>query len=226
MIAVISDIHGNLPALQAVLRELDRLSPSQVIVAGDLAFLGPQPPECVGLIRRRGYPTIRGNTDEWLTKVPTTITDAISWTGAQLSDADRWYLAGLPFLWRCPDPAGDLVVVHATPWSIGDVIPQDAPESLVGRVFADSDAAVVVYGHIHIAYVREFKGRLLVNPGSVGLPNDTDKRAAFAVLATEAGTWRVTLRQVDYDMEAAVEASRRSGNPGSDRFVRGLGRTG
>lgn len=222
MIAVISDIHGNLPALQAALREIDRLSPTQVIVAGDLALLGPQPAECVELIRRRGYPTIRGNTDEWLTKVPTTITDAISWTSAQLSDADRRFLAGLPFLWRFPNPAGDLVVVHATPWSISDVIPPDASESLVSRVFTDSDAAVVVYGHIHIAYMREFNGRLLVNPGSVGVPNEHDKRAAFAVLATSAGTWRVTLLRAEYDVEAVVEASRRSGYPGSGRFIQGL----
>ena len=79
MIAVISDFHGNLWALQAVLQDLDRLGPSQVIVAGDLALGGPRPAECVELVRRRGYPAIRGNTDEWLSSAPDAITDAISW---------------------------------------------------------------------------------------------------------------------------------------------------
>lgn len=78
MIAVISDIHGNLRALEAVLAEVDRLAPAQVVVGGDLALGGPRPAECIELIRRRGYTSIRGNTDEWLTKAPARVTDAIS----------------------------------------------------------------------------------------------------------------------------------------------------
>src|SRR3989442_6546877 len=118
MIAVISDIHGNLWALQAVLQDLDRFGPSQVIVAGDLALGGPRPAECVELIRRRGYPAIRGNTDEWLTSAPDSITDAIGWAATQLSDADRRYLARLPLLWRVPPLGGALGVVHSGPPSL------------------------------------------------------------------------------------------------------------
>src|SRR2546427_11004549 len=106
MIAVISDIHGILWALEAVLQDLDRLGPSQVIVAGDLALGGPRPAECVEFVRRRGYPAIRGNTDEWLTSAPDSVTDAIGWAATQLSDADRRYLAGLSFLWRDPHGTG------------------------------------------------------------------------------------------------------------------------
>src|SRR4030067_722775 len=90
LIAVISDIHGNLAALEAVLAELDRLGPSEVVVGGDLALGGPRPAECVSLIRRRGYPAIRGNTDEWLTKAPAKITDGISWcAGARSQGGGR-----------------------------------------------------------------------------------------------------------------------------------------
>ena len=224
MIAVISDIHGNLWALQAVLQDLDRVGPSQVIVAGDLALGGPRPAECVELVRRRGYRAIRGNTDEWLFSAPDAVTDAISWASTQLSDADRRYLAGLPFLWRLPHEAGDLVVVHATPWSISDVVPPDAPEPLVRRVFAEAEAAAVAYGHIHIAYVRELGDKLLVNPGSVGLPFDGDQRASYAMLSVEGGRWRATLRRVPYDVAAAVGALRGSGNPEAERFARRLER--
>ncbi len=224
MIAVISDIHGNLGALEAVLKDLDRLGPSQIIVAGDLALGGPHPAECVELIRRRGFPTIRGNTDEWLTTKPRDVTDAIGWTSAQLSDADRRYLAGLPFLWRLPHHAGDLVVVHATPWSIADVVRQDAPERLVTRVFAEAGAAAVAYGHIHIAYVREVAGKVLLNPGSVGLPFDGDQRASSAVLDAEGGKWRASLRRVAYDVAGVLEASRRSANPDRERFCSRLER--
>src|SRR2546427_10872811 len=136
MIAVISDIHGNLWALEAVLQDLDRLGPLRVIVAGDLALGGPRPAECVELIRRRGYPAIRGNTDEWLSSAPDAITDAISWASAQLSDADRRYLAGLPFLWRLPHEAGYLVVVHAPPRSLSDDATPAAPAPSAPRVVA------------------------------------------------------------------------------------------
>ena len=224
MIAVISDIHGNLWALEAVLQDLDRLGPSQVIVAGDLALGGPRPAECVEFVRRRGYPAIRGNTDEWLTSAPDSVTDAIGWAATQMSDADRRYLAGLPFLWRIPHGAGDLVVVHATPWSISDVVPPDAPEPVVRRVFADTAAAAVAYGHIHIAYVRELGDKLLVNPGSVGLPFDGDQRASYATLSVEGDRWRAALRRVQYDTAAAIEALRRSGNPEAERFARRLQR--
>lgn len=221
-IAVISDIHGNLHALEAVLQDLDRLGPSQVIVAGDLALGGPQPAECVELIRRRGYPAIRGNTDEWLTSAPEAITDAISWAAAQLPEDGRRYLAGLPFLWRVPHAVGDLVVVHATPWSISDVVSPDAAEAVVRRVFADTAAAAVAYGHIHIAYEREFGNKLLVNPGSVGLPFDGDQRASYATLTVEGDRWRAALRRVPYDTAAAVAELRRSGNPEAPRFARRL----
>lgn len=222
MIAVISDIHGNLWALEAVLAELDRVNPSQVVVAGDLALGGPTPAECVALIRRRGYPTIRGNTDEWLTKAPARITDPISWTSAQLSEEDRRFLAELPFLWRHQDPAGSLVVVHATPWSINDLIRPDAADSEVRRVFHETGAAIVVYGHIHQAYIREVVGKLLVNTGSVGVPFDGDWRASFATLTSADARWKAVIHRVAYDRDSAIAASRRSDNPERDRFVKRL----
>jgi len=222
VIAVISDIHGNLWALEAVLRELDRMHPSRVVVGGDLALGGPKPAECVALFRRRGYPAIRGNTDEWLTKAPARITDPISWCSAQLSEEDRRFLAELPFLWRHRDQAGALVVIHATPWSISDVVRPDAAEHEVRRVFEEADAAAVVYAHIHQAYIREVVGKLLVNTGSVGVPFDGDWRASFATLTPDGGRWKASLHRVAYDRDSAIAASRRSDNPERDRFIKRL----
>jgi len=219
VIAVISDIHGNLWALEAVLRELDRMHPSRVVVGGDLALGGPKPAECVALFRRRGYPAIRGNTDEWLTKAPARITDPISWCSAQLSEEDRRFLAELPFLWRHQDQAGALVVIHATPWSISDVVSVDAAEPLVARVFTETKASAVVYAHIHHAYVREFHGKILANSGSVGLPFDGDQRAAFIVMRPDSQRWRAEIVRVDYDVQAAVRDARNTDNPERDRWV-------
>ncbi len=228
MIAVLGDIHGNLWALEAVLAELDRLGPSQVVVAGDLAFGGPRPAECVALIRHRAYPTIQGNTDEWLTAPPEQAHEAppeqahdtVAWTSAHLGEENRRFLAELPFLWRYAQGPGDLVVVHATPWSIGDVVRPDAPEALVRRVFDEAKAAAVVYGHIHTAYAREVGEHLLVNAGSVGMPFDGDPRAAYALLTSEQGRWTATLHRVAYDVGVAVRAARASDNPGIERWAR------
>lgn len=222
MIAVLGDIHGNLWALEAVLADLDRLGPNPVVVAGDLALGGPRPAECVTLVRHRGYPTIRGNTDEWLTVPPSHVDDAISWTSARLGEDDRRFLAGLPLLWRFAQGPGDLVVVHATPWSVGDVVPPDAPATLVRRVFDEAKAEAVVYGHIHIAYVREVGDQLLVNTGSVGLPFDGDPRAAYVQLQPKQGRWTASLRRVSYDVGEAVRAARASDNPEGERWARRL----
>lgn len=222
MIAVISDIHGNLAALEAVLREIDRLGPSEVVVAGDLALGGPRPHDCVELVRRRGYPAIRGNTDEWLTRLPMTATDAVGWCATHLHEEDRAFLAALPFLWRRESPAGDMVVVHATPWSVSDVIRPEAPAHEVRRAFDESHAAALVYGHIHTGYIRSFEGKLLVNTGSVGLPFDGDWRASFATLVPTASGWQAALKRVAYDREAVLAESRHSDNPERSRFIRRL----
>lgn len=223
MIAVIADIHGNLWALEAVLRELDRLAPQQVVVAGDLAEGGPRPGECVELIRRRGYPTIRGNADEWLVNpsgAPAQLAGGVAWCRARLSEEDRRFLAGLPFLWRYQHPVGDVVVVHATPWSIAERVEPDAPEAVVRRVFAEARASVVVYGHIHVAHVRRVEEHLLVNPGSVWL------HASFAILSLDEGRWQADLKRVPYDVESAIQAARQSDNPEGLNWARHLKKAG
>jgi predicted phosphodiesterase len=222
MIAVLGDIHGNLWALEAVLAEVDRLRPEHVVVAGDLALGGPRPAECVASIRRRGYPTIRCNTDEWLTGQPKRVHDVITWTSAQLGLENRRYLAGLPFLWRLPHDSEDLVVVHATPWIVSDLVAPDAPIELASRVLDEANAAVVVYGHIHIAYVRAIGKDLLVNAGSVGLPFDGDSRASYVTLEASGNGWKATLRRVSYRVDEAAKAARASDNPEGTLWARRL----
>lgn len=148
-----------------------------------------------------GIPCVRGNTDEWLVEGRRADDPYSEWTRARLDPGAAAWLAGLPFDHR----VGDLVVVHATPWSITDLVPRDAGQALLRRVLSEARAAAVVYGHTHVAWVGTVPGAgLVVNAGSVGFPFDGDPRASYALLEYGADGWTVQLRRVPYDVEAAA----------------------
>jgi predicted phosphodiesterase len=201
-VAVFSDVHGNRMALEAVLDEIARLAPTHVICGGDLAFGGPEPEGVTSRVRDLDVPCVRGNTDEWLGPQAFPGTDPVTaWTRACLSEASRRYLGGLPFHYRLED----LVVVHATPWSVSEVIPKGADAARLRRVLAEARAAAVVYAHIHLGWIGQAgDGGLVVNTGSVGFPFDGDPRASFALLTRGSSGWTAELHRVAYDIERAA----------------------
>lgn len=201
-VAVFSDVHGNAVALAAVLDDIARLGADRVLCGGDLAFGGPDPVACVDRLQALGIPCVRGNTDEWCTDARRVPADPMSeWTRSRLTPAAREFLAGLPFEHRLDD----LLVVHATPWSISDVVPQGADDATMRRMLAEGRAAAVVYGHIHLGWIGQpAGGGLVVNTGSVGFPFDGDPRASYALLERGTSGWTAVLRRVAYDVEAAA----------------------
>ena len=238
-IAVISDTHGNLRALDAVLDDIASGSAfDEVIFAGDIAFGGPFPAECIQRIRDRGWRAVRGNTDEiviaaaidgWQSDEqaadsslrPTAVQQAVGrWDAERLSPDQVAYLLSLPRQVTVPHAqAGALTVVHATPWSVYATIPPDAPDSLARRVLDEAGTTAVAYGHIHVQYARRIEGRLLTAVGSVGMPFDGDQRAAYAVLTADEGGWSVAFRRVAYDVDAAIADTLRSGVPNADGYA-------
>jgi putative phosphoesterase len=202
-VAVFADVHGNTAALEAVLGDIGAQRPDLTVCGGDLAFGGPDPEAAVARIRALGVPCVRGNTDEWLT--PTSAARAeglIAYTRAHLSPAAREFLGTLPFDHRIDD----LVVLHATPWSISDVIPRHADAGTIRRVLADAGASAVVYGHIHQAWIGAIDGGLLVNTGSVGFPYDGDPRPSYALLERGTSGWTAEILRVPYDLERAARS--------------------
>jgi hypothetical protein len=148
-----------------------------------------------------GIPCIRGNTDEWLVPNAARGEAVVAWTRGALSTESRRYLAGLPFEYRLDD----LLVVHAAPWSISDLVPKDADQALLRRVLAEARAMAVVYGHIHMGWIgRVSGGGLVVNTGSVGFPFDGDPRSSYAVLEQGPSGWNAHLRRVTYDVKQAA----------------------
>ncbi|TCO54901.1 metallophosphoesterase family protein [Actinocrispum wychmicini] len=211
-IAVLSDIHGVLPALDAVLAEPDVAAADRIVLTGDTAA-GPQPGPVLDRLRALGDQVrwISGNADRELVEYrgggPCTIPDPIApWAADQLTDEQVGFLAGLPKTLRM----GEVLFCHATPRDDEEIVLVDSRLERWSEVFAglDPSVATVVCGNTHMPFVRLAHGRLVVNPGSVGMPYGRPG-AHWALLG--AG---VELRRTVFDVDAAIaDIVRDSGYP-------------
>lgn len=231
-IAVVSDIHGNFTALQAVVQDLETQHPDAVLVGGDLVLGGRQPAEVLDLLVERRWPAVLGNTDAFILKLAGGIADQsdpdlsmAAWAIDRLGRHHLDYLNELPTSHRCvlPDRRA-LALVHATPGSIIEMVLPGAPEDTARRMLREGEAGVVAYGHIHWAYHRKVAGGLLVSVGGVAWSNDRDPRPAYSVL-TIGRDVSVHVRRVSYDAGAEIAAIDRSGLPLS-AVIRRLLRSG
>jgi putative phosphoesterase len=199
-IAVVSDVHGNLTALEAVLADLAEVRPDLVVQGGDVAFGGPHPAVVVDRIRELGWPSVLGNTDVVLAgddAIPEASRAFIGPTAArcrELLGPERVaWLTSRPLEWR----GEGVSLAHSVRDDCWTIVPHDAPDDALRAAYAAPGVAVAVYGHIHHAYVRRLGDLTVVNAGSVSMALDGDPRATYAVL--EDG--RVEHRRVAYDVE-------------------------
>jgi diadenosine tetraphosphatase ApaH/serine/threonine PP2A family protein phosphatase len=208
MLALLYDVHGNLPALEAALDDAAAAGADRWLLGGDYAAFGAWPAGCVARLRALGDAAtwIRGNWERWQgapddTPDTPVVRGANAAVRAALGDALVAELAALP---ASTERDGTLFC-HASPRSDMDPVPRDPDPDADERLLAGVGAARVVFGHTHLQFQRTSAGGVaLVNPGSVGLPWDGDPRAAYALLDPAAGT--LALRRVDYDVEAAAGA--------------------
>jgi len=225
-VAVLCDIHGNLPALEAVIQELGTDEPDAVVIGGDVAA-GPMPLEVLGRLRELPWPVLwlRGNADRALVMsydgtVPEQWRDhpiwiADAWTATQISHAERDFLDALPPLLRaCVPGVGDVLFCHGTPESDEERVTVFTPESRLEQILAGTGAAVVVAGHTHRQFDRVAGGRRMLNAGSVGRPYEPEPGAYWLQLGPEA-----RLRCTPYDAAAATAAFRRLGYPSADTML-------
>src|SRR5437867_24740 len=219
-IALLSDVHGNLAGLRAVAAALAREGPlDHVVVAGDHLLGGPRPRETWQALVASGWTLLRGNEDERLVAeraedVPNpgdpryrrALIAGHAWARAALDPATLRALAALPPSYRLATPAGDLLVVHATPHSAHGLAGAPAtPLAELAAMYAGTGAAAIAFGHYHQSFVRPTPFGLLVNVASVGLPRDRQPLAAYTILTPTAEGWVVEQRHVPYD--AAEEAA-------------------
>lgn len=224
-IAVLSDPHGDLVALNKVISDLEAASPiDEVLMGGDLAQGGSQPAEVVDEIRRRDWVSVRGNADELVIrvadgdgtnepifeahgeKIPDAVVSRARWSAGQLGPERIQYLRSLPLsIQRGPFPFGMIVLVHATPWSTEDVVLPDADMAIAERMVRSSGARLLVYGHIHTAYHRRVGDGVILSAGAVSGSNDADPRPAYTILTLGDGI-STEVRRVDWPLEERLEA--------------------
>jgi len=221
-IAALYDIHGNLPALDAVLAEVAREGVDRVVVGGDV-LPGPMARECLRRLESLDVPTefLRGNGDrETLdespdrpSRVPVSARVQLRWCRSQLDDAQAAAVAAWPPHVRLDVPdLGAVLFCHATPRNDEEVVTQLIPEELLLAIY-DGAGDVVVCGHTHIRYDRMIGRTRVVNAGSVGMP--FERPGAYWILI-DGG---IEFRRTSYDLEAAAEAVRRTSFPDAAQFA-------
>lgn len=219
-VAVLSDIHANIPALTAVADDLRQHDPDEVLVGGDLVGRGPQGKRVVEMIDELGWQSIRGNhedyllefrrrdvPDEWLTA---DVWAASRWMARELDDWHAEFIDDLP-LTRTARTAPDLRLYHGSPDSYHDGIGDWTSDQTIRDHLASIDEPVLVCAHTHRPLIRRFEEGLVVNSGSVGLPFDGDWRAQYVLLEKNSTGWHAELRRLEYDRERFLEIYDKSG---------------
>jgi putative phosphoesterase len=217
-VAALYDVHGNLPALAAVLADVDALGADAIVVGGDVAS-GPMPVETLDALRARGARFVRGNADRVLdlrgASEGESWVRARRWVAGRLGEERLAFLAALPLdLTLELGGLGRVRFCHGAPGSDELVITQLTPDERLRGLLAGVDERVVVCGHTHVQFDRALDGIRVVNAGSVGAPYEAEPAAYWALLGDDVG-----LRRTDYDVEAAVAAMAATGYPRAADFA-------
>lgn len=212
-VAIIADIHSNLPALEAVTHEIERVDVSMTVCAGDVIGYGASPNECARAIMRLASHTVRGNHEVSALGNDTSgmnpyAAAASRWTSAKLEADARAFLARIPTGVHFDVHGTALAMYHG---SVDDYLEYVYEDQVEEELLVRASADIVILGHTHFPYVREFARGLVVNPGSVGQPRDGDPRASLALY--DSATRSCSIRRIDYDIDAAAEAITDAGLP-------------
>lgn len=221
-IGFISDVHANLPALEAVMHDMRSRNVGPIYCAGDILGYYTYPDEVVELLRSRGVHCIAGNHDRAVlvgTKGMNSIAAAaIEWTRQHISPSTYDFVRNLPNSIHRPVEEVMVAVHHGSPRQMSEYVFE---EHVSDELLAIAGARLLVLGHTHIPYMVQFPNGHIINPGSVGQPRDGDPRASYMIL--DSSEWTFTLIRVAYDHRSVMESVRENGLPEmlASRLLRG-----
>jgi len=229
-IAVISDIHGNRAAFEAVLADLRLTSPDLILHGGDLPYGGASPAEIVDHIRDLGWPGVVGNTDEMLF-APESLTEFASQSPhlkflfdaiQEMANATSEMLGEERVAWLRTLPRiqiqGPMALVHASPQSLWRAPAPEAGDAELESVYSPLGQPIAIYAHIHRSFVRSLSNIVIANTGSVSLSYDGDRRAAYLLL----DDFEPSIRRVEYDIDEELKALSTSRLPHADWMAKTL----
>jgi putative phosphoesterase len=218
-VAIFSDIHANLPALEAVLADIAATGVDRRYVLGDLVGYAPWPNEVLERPQGEGIPVVMGNYDDgtgfdrgeggcaYTDPIEKELGDrSFAWTKAQTIDVNKAWLRTLEPQIRFEIDGHRVLLVHGSPRRINEYLYEDKPDATFARIAAGAHADVIICGHTHRPYDKTVAGTRFVNVGSAGKPKDRDPRACWALVETAPGVVHVEFRRVEYDVEAAARA--------------------
>lgn len=218
-IALIGDIHANLPALDAVLAHADSLGITRFLNIGDMVGYNAFPEQVIQRLRQRNVTSILGNYDrkviqfpqkgeKWKQTKPGLKLQAFQWAYEQLSPDSLAYLRALPEQQTVEVDGVTILLTHGSPASRSEYLSPLTPPARLEELAAMTSAHVIVCGHSHVPFTRHAAGCLFINTGSIGRPDDGDPRASYAVLHMNEGKLSVTHHRLEYNTHLAAQAIR------------------
>jgi predicted phosphodiesterase len=218
-LAILADIHGNLPAFEAVLDHVSRQTVDQIVIAGDLVVGSPDSGACWRLAQSVRCPMLRGNHERYIADYGTPHADPrweteqfapVQWAVSQLTGDERRDMGALPQVLRFANAPG-LLIVHASARGDHDIVCAYTPEAHLSAMFPQVCEQMIVRGHNHVGQVRLWDGHTIVTAGSVGLPLDSNPTAQYLLLEQNAKGWHIYHQSVPYDVDAALLRFEESG---------------
>ncbi|MFA9399079.1 MAG: metallophosphoesterase [Clostridiaceae bacterium] len=231
-IAVISDIHGNIPALESVLNDIKNKGIKRIFCLGDLAGKGPSSDIAIDMIRENCEVVVKGNWDYFISEQNDR--EMLLYHRNKIGEDRINYLKSLP-IYKEFYLSGKLVrICHASPFDVMFRVYKTAEDDMAIKLFQGTkensdEADIIGYGDIHDAYLKNFRGKTIFNVGSVGNPLDITE-ASYAVIEgeyenIEKSSYSISLVRVPYDIEKSVEQARKSNMPDLEYYIKEL-RTG
>lgn len=241
-VAIFSDVHGNLVALEALLAELEREQPDATVCLGDVAQGGAEPAECLDLVRELGCPVVLGNADDLLLTLDVSaeegdperqrrLVEVAEWSIARVGEERLAFVRGFtPTVELDLGGGRTLLGFHGSPRSFDEILLPTTADEKLERALAGWQAAVSAGGHVHHQWQRRLGDRLFVSVGSAGLAYDHDQPAdaffyrpwaEYALLSVDESGVEVEFRRVPFDAGEVVEATLASGHPYAEDAARG-----